>query len=175
MPSEILKNARTVWVDNHHWTSPDGKVNIWMIKLEVDGQRGEYRTMSKIIAEEGWQGDVELYTNDKGKEYVRQAPKEQPAQGNQQSDEYWQQRNADIRAQFAIKTAVALLKDPEADIKPELILHWANIFYDMVDHVDGAIDSSTESKTQETGSNERIDTIHEVLDEQPINLNSIPF
>lgn len=72
----ILRNAKTVYVDDKPWSSPDGKVTIWTIKLEVDGERNTQSTMSKAIATEGFQGDVEIYTNQKGKDYVRQAPKE---------------------------------------------------------------------------------------------------
>lgn len=78
MPSVILHKMKTVWVDEDVWESPDGKVKIWNIKLEDgEGERDLYATMSKAIAEIGWSGDIELYTNQKGKEYVRQAPKEE--------------------------------------------------------------------------------------------------
>lgn len=80
MPSVILNNMKTTWVDDDPWSSPDGKVTIWSIKLQdKTGERSMYSTMSKNIATIGWSGDIELYTNAKGKEYVRQAPKDEPA------------------------------------------------------------------------------------------------
>ena len=84
---------KTTWVTDNAWTSPDGKVTIWKIKLEDSaGQRGDYNTMSQAIATMGWAGDIEMYTNDKGKEYVRQEHKEDAAvAGGGKST--WQPRN----------------------------------------------------------------------------------
>lgn len=90
MPSVILKNHKTAYVTDKPWTSPDGKVTIWLIKLEDEkGERADYNTMSKTIATMGWTGDVELYTNDKGKEYVRQAPKEESHGGDFGEGQAW--------------------------------------------------------------------------------------
>lgn len=86
MASVIIKDVLTTSIDSD-WTSPDGKVTIWTIKLETpDGDRHLYKTMSKKIAQEGWRGDVELYTNDKGKDYIRQAPKEESPKGSGYDD-----------------------------------------------------------------------------------------
>ncbi len=54
-----------------------------------------------------------------------------------QTDEYWAKKDERIQAQFAIKTAVALLRNPEADVPAETIEHWARVFYAMVDKVSG--------------------------------------
>jgi len=72
----ILNNVKTVWVGDDAFDIPGTNLTIFTIKLEVDGERLIHKTMSDKIATEGWTGDVEVYTNDKGKEYVRQAPKE---------------------------------------------------------------------------------------------------
>lgn len=74
----ILKNVKTTYVAPDPWTSPDGKVTIWLIKFEHDGKVDTINTMSKVLAQEGWTGDMEIYTNTKGKDYARQAPKEEP-------------------------------------------------------------------------------------------------
>jgi len=76
---EIFDNVKIVHVADNPWSSPDGKVTIWTIKYEYNGERDTVNTMSKVLATEGWTGDIEIYTNDKGKEYARQAPKEQLA------------------------------------------------------------------------------------------------
>lgn len=98
----ILKNAKTVYVDDNPWNSPDGKVTIWTIKLEVDGERNTQSTMSKVIATEGFQGDVEIYTNAKGKDYVRQAPKEDFGERARPSDD----TQDNIARSVALKAAV---------------------------------------------------------------------
>lgn len=42
---------------------------------------------------------------------------------------------AAIKAQFAIKTAVQLLRNPDAEVSAETIEHWAKEFYAMVERV----------------------------------------
>lgn len=56
------------------WKSPDGKVTIWEVK-NSDGKLEQ--TMSQAIATHGWSGQIEAYTNDKNKRYIRQAKKEE--------------------------------------------------------------------------------------------------
>lgn len=74
--SEILKGFKVVAVEGEPFNIPNTQINIWKLKAEVDGKRDIYSTMSKALATEGFMGDVEFYTNDNGKDYVRQAPKE---------------------------------------------------------------------------------------------------
>lgn len=74
MPSIELLNAKTVWVGEPYQV-PGTDIRIWKIKLEINGQRDTYSTMSQAVATDGFAGDLELYTNDKGKEYVRQLKK----------------------------------------------------------------------------------------------------
>lgn len=104
----ILKNAKTTWVSDEPWSSPDGKVKIWTIKLEVDGQADTHSTMSKALATMGWTGDVEVYTNAKGKDYVRQAPKEEQASGSRVSSNYTPnpEQQESIARSVALKAAV---------------------------------------------------------------------
>lgn len=75
-----------------------------------------------------------------GKTYLRFRREKLPEgsvspQSDKPSDEYWSERNDAIKAQFAIKTAVELLKNPEADIQEDTIEHWARIFFNMVERV----------------------------------------
>ena len=78
MPSTIIKQCKTTSVEGEPWSPPDGDVKIWKVKIETpDGNRDLYSTMSQKIATVGWSGDLELYTNAKGREYIRQAPKEE--------------------------------------------------------------------------------------------------
>lgn len=124
----ILKNAKTVWVDDNPWQSPDGKVTIWKVKLEVDGERELHSTMSKVLATEGWQGDVEVYTNQKGKDYVRQAPKEEHG-GSASAGQVAQgrvpfradpEKQAEIKAEWAIGQALSKVDLPSAIPNQEL-------------------------------------------------------
>lgn len=73
----IYKNVKTVYVAEDPFKIPGSDLTIYTIKLEIDGVRDLYKTMSDKIAVEDWEGDVEVYTNAKGKTYVRQAPKEE--------------------------------------------------------------------------------------------------
>lgn len=43
------------------WTSPDGKMTIFKVSLEMDGKTFGAKTYSKAIATEGWSGTVESY------------------------------------------------------------------------------------------------------------------
>lgn len=114
MPTMIFKNVKTVWVDDKPFNIPNTDISIWKIKLEIDGEQQLYSTMSKALANMGFQGDVELYTNDKGKEYVRQAPKQeepataQPKKEWKSDDEFWSAKDATIKAQWAIGQAVSI-------------------------------------------------------------------
>jgi hypothetical protein len=67
--------AKTIQVGTTPWASPDGKVTIWDVEIEADGRKYPLKTMSPKIAVVGFEGDVETYTNEKGRVYVRQLPK----------------------------------------------------------------------------------------------------
>lgn len=128
MPSLILRGMKTVWVTDKPWSSPDGKVTIWLIKLEDgQGERADYNTMSKAIATLDWSGDIELYTNDKGKEYVRQAPKEEAQQDSFGEGQAW--GNAKTNAtQLVINTmpsGTTLAQAVEATISAARVLYAA--------------------------------------------------
>ena len=72
----IIKNAKVTWVGDDPFKIPGSNLTINAIRLEHDNESEVYKTMSDKLAVVGWSGDVEVYTNDKGKTYVRQAPKE---------------------------------------------------------------------------------------------------
>lgn len=73
MPTLQLGAAKTVWVDDKPFNIPSTDIYIWKVKLEINGERDTYNTMSKKLATEGFEGVVEIYTNANGKEYVRQS------------------------------------------------------------------------------------------------------
>lgn len=109
MASVILKGMKTVSVVGEPWSSPDGKVTIWNVKLEdPSGEQAMYSTMSKAIGQVGFSGDLELYTNAKGKDYIRQAPKEEVAEAVSPSSwhESPEKQNSINRA-VALNNAVA--------------------------------------------------------------------
>lgn len=123
---EILKNAKTVWIDPENFKIPDGPT-IWTIKLEVNGERDMYKTMSKALATEGFVGDVEIYTNNSGKTYVRQAPKEESANTNFQSNE---ERTESIYRCNALNNAVQYHL-PTGDNRNE-VCDTADLFYEWL-------------------------------------------
>lgn len=153
MPSTILKNMKTSWVDDDPWTSPDGKVTIWNIKLKDDkGEPQLYSTMSKAIAVEGWAGDVELYTNTKGKEYVRQAPKEDSL--NMGSSAKWQPKDSkDITLGLVYKTVVGTVgvADGDADIEKlkKIVRLHAQMLFDLSDEFKLGKDTSERDEDRE--------------------------
>lgn len=117
-------------------------------------------------------GELKVMTSKAGKPYLRfyrQQPLEQQtyvserSQTDKQTDEYWAERNDSIKAQFAIKTAVELLRDPAADVREDTIEHWANIFFNMVERI---------AKPEPYK-----DIVAPVMadKEAPINLDDIPF
>ena len=86
------------------WQSPDGKVTIWEVKTTDDKT---LQTMSNAIATVGFSGEVELYTNDKGKQYLRQPQKGNiPKPVQQKIFKADPERQSSIEWQSAIKSAV---------------------------------------------------------------------
>lgn len=135
METKILPKMTTAWVDEKPWSSPDGKVTIWKIKLEDEqGERELYSTMSKAIAELGWTGDIELYENAKGKQYVRKAPKpDTPAGGRE-----WVDHHEDIKAEWALGhayTAHSTIEHPKGKEDWQSIVNDANKLYNLVERV----------------------------------------
>lgn len=165
----ILKDAKTVWVGDNPWTSPDKKVTIWTIKLEVDGNRDTYSTMSKALASPDFSGDVEVYTNDKGKTYARQAPKEEGEPTHTTPKKEWVPRDDDaIRAQWAIGQALVLYRNWNNE-RPEYddIQKAARRLFAMVEEV-------KQPQLKLVTADTTVDEIIEMTD-APINLDDIPF
>jgi len=182
----ILKNAKTVWVGDDAFNIPGTNLTIFTIKLEVDGERELHKTMSDKIAEEGWSGDVEVYTNDKGKEYVRQAPKENtftPSAGKA-----WQPKDdKNITLGLVFKTFCSV--EGLLPSKPE---HWNYIKKATVKMIEIGNELKaleTKEETPQTSGYEKAKQIAESIKKQPvddlgnvdfdtndaIDLNDIPF
>lgn len=88
-------------------------------------------------------GTINTQTSKAGKEYFKfkkEMPQESPA-GQPQSDEYWDDRNAAIRAQWAIGQAMNLavkLYDKETGRLPfDTVEEYAEYLFAMVDRVSG--------------------------------------
>lgn len=95
-------------------------------------------------------GTITEETSKAGKPYLRfrreKLPDAPPSHSNDKpTEEYWSERNDAIKAQFAIKAAVELLKNPEADIAEDTVEHWAKIFFNMVERV---ADNKPETKDE---------------------------
>jgi len=68
------------------WSTPDGKMTIFKILLDYNGNEVQAKTYSKTIATAGWSGTVETYekTGRNGSEtFVKQPQKEGFTQGSQ--------------------------------------------------------------------------------------------
>lgn len=129
MASLILRGMKTVDLVGDPWTSPDGKVTIWNVKLEdPSGEQGMYSTMSKAIAQVGFSGDLELYTNAKGKDYIRQAPKEEQATAVSNSWNESPEKQAHISRSVALNDAVLVATQLNLE-SPEQVLDVADTFY----------------------------------------------
>lgn len=65
------------------WKSPDGKMVLSEIAMDIDGKRAVFKTYSKAIATEGWSGTIETYEKESKKAgvppetFVKQPQKEQ--------------------------------------------------------------------------------------------------
>lgn len=151
----ILRNAKTVWVNDDAWESPDGKVTIWQIKLEVDGERDTHNTMSKALATVGFEGDVEVYTNAKGKDYVRQAPKEdgQPHSSGETSFKADPVKQDNIHRSVALEQAVRACKAMTSDtnkapMNKETVLEVADAFYTWLKNEKPSTEAPEQSKAK---------------------------
>lgn len=89
------------------WASPDGKVKIYDITLD---NGTVMQTKSGKIAE-GGEFDVETYTNDKGKTYVRQLAKEQSHFSKDKQFKADPDSRESIEWQTSLKAAVEVTRD----------------------------------------------------------------
>jgi hypothetical protein len=126
--------AKTV-TSEQVWQSPDGQKTIWNVVLEADGKQYPLKTFSTKIAEVGFDGDVESYTNQRGDRFVKQVPKPVTAgpTGYQGRDD------SAIKAQWAIGQAIALTSatmDKKA-INMQLIEDYAKQLFATVSRVKG--------------------------------------
>ena len=110
-------------------------------------------------------GKITDETSKAGKAYRRfrreAQPEATPQQQGKPTDEYWADKDAGIKAQFAIKASIQY-HDKEATIVD--IENTAKVFFEMIDRVSG---KQPEEKQE--------DTVYEVHDDAPINLDDIPF
>ena len=186
----ILRNAKTVWVDDDSFSIPGTNLTIFTIKIEADGKSDTHKTMSDKIATEGWTGDVEVYTNDKGKEYVRQAPKDNtftPSAGKN-----WQPKDdKNITLGLVFKTFCSV-----EGMLPQSPNHWNYIkkatikLIEIGNELKGA-EAKTEVETPVmSGYNKARQAVETIkvkqssmdnygntddFNEEPINLDEIPF
>lgn len=112
----------------------EGEPVKWVMKAE---------TIPKIQVGNKYYGRIEDWTSSKGKTMPRfYTEKRQDANAsqptNQQSDEYWDDRNAAIRAQWAINQSREYIQHMLGEnAKLTEILDTAKVFYGMVDQVSG--------------------------------------
>lgn len=134
-------------------------------------------------------GSLSLQTGKSGKTYYKFRKELRPdgntspvsASTDKPGEEYWEDKNAAIRAQFAIKTAVSMiapnvetfLKDKTKEETQALLESWAVWFYQAVDRVSGK-DAQNQEKVAED-IKAKVDEVFPVDEEEPIDLNDIPY
>lgn len=183
----ILKNAKTVYVDNKPWESPDGKVKIWTIKLEINGERNTHSTMSQKIATEGWTGDVEVYTNAKGKDYVRQAPKEEQGSFSGGGKREWKDTSDGQRQGMCFNNAAAYVAaNSEKTLTPhqwaDAVFKYASALYSKGDLLNLHETDANKPRAEEDKVDEEAISLYksiagneQSIDDEQVDLNDIPF
>lgn len=139
------------------WQSPDGKRVLSEVTLDVNGEEAIANTYSEAIAHMGWEGEVETYEKPDNRgnveTFVKQPQKENPYRsgGGGEKKPYVPRDDASIKAQFAIKAAIAWLNgSPKDDAESVgLIEPLAVDFYNMVDRVKNAGEPVEEELTKE--------------------------
>ena len=118
------------------WQSPDGQKTIWEVTLEADGKQYPLKTFSSKIAEVGFQGEVESYTNQRGDRFVKQVPKP-AAEANSRGG--FTRDDAAIKAQWAIGQAIALTSATmdKSSINMQIIEDYAKQLFATVSRVKG--------------------------------------
>jgi hypothetical protein len=122
--------ARTI-ASTQAWQSPDGQKTIWDVTLESDGKQYPLKTFSPKIAEVGFEGEVESYSNQRGDRFVKQPQKQGGYGGGQTKD------GAAIKAQFAIKAAIQYAGLQGSMPAMEDIEGYAGMFFGMIDRIKG--------------------------------------
>lgn len=113
------------------WQSPDGQKTIWQIVLEADGKEYPLKTFSAKVAEVGFEGEVESYSNQRGDRFVKQIPSSKP--------HTYSRDDAAIRAQWAIGQAIALTSATmeKKAINMQIIEDYAKQLFATVSRVKG--------------------------------------
>lgn len=142
------------------WRSPDGDRIIWSVTMEIQGENRPViaKTYSKAIAAEGWSGEVESYQKqgrDGMESFVKQPPKEGGFGGARQPRD-----DASIKAQFAIKAAIAWVSSREGSGFDD-IEGCAVEFYKMIERV----------KSGQTTAPDKVYPLEE--DQEPIDLTGV--
>lgn len=107
-------------------------------------------------------GSIEQKTSKAGKQYNRFKREQKP--DTEEKEAYWQEKNMSIRAQWAIGQAVSVHAD-----NIEKVETLANELFEMVDRVSGNVEQARDQEEKVAS-----EVVHEV-DDQPINLDDIPF
>jgi len=88
------------------WKSPDGQRTIYEVVLEVEGEPFKTQTFSEKIAQEGFEGELEVYEKN-GKQFVRQAPKEDSQYGGRSGGAYSGGKSFTPKDQFTMYLSYA--------------------------------------------------------------------
>lgn len=110
------------------WKSPDGKVTIWEVK-NSDGKLEQ--TMSQAIATHGWSGQIEAYTNDNNKRYIRQEKKEEFKKGDSEGMAWGNALTNAVNLHLGLGFTTGIGKEQEGLLEIRTrIIGTAKFFYD---------------------------------------------
>lgn len=120
--------------------------NTWVTAVflgEGEPVKWVVKETSALTIGNSYYGSITEEKSKAGKPYLRFRREKRPDQVStptkkndwKPDEEYWSDKDSTIKAQFAIKAAVELLKNPEADIAEDTVEHWAKIFFNMVERV----------------------------------------
>lgn len=166
-----IKQVKT----NDIWSNNYGEFQSYALVLEGIG---EPVSMNKKVPVENPPkigdklfGKLEMMSAKSGRNYYKFKTETRPEQSEKPSEEYWEEKNRTIRAQWAIGQAVneaTAINEAEAykDIEKR-----AKEFFLMVDRVRKT--EVAEDQQSEKPNNQVAET--PAIDDEPINLDDIPF
>lgn len=128
---------------NDQWSNAFGTFQSYTLALNGVGEPVSMNKKTPVNQEpqigDSIYGSLELQTAKNGRTFYRfksEKKEEAPAQKQEQSDEYWNERNNAIRAQWAINQAREYIQHMLGDnAKLTEILDTAKLFYAMVEQV----------------------------------------
>lgn len=160
------------------WASPDGKMTIFKLLLEMDGKTFEAKTYSKAIANVGWSGEIESYEK-QGKQgaetFVKQPQKEGFGGGFSGGGRSKLQDQFTMYLSYAKDLAVASIHDDKFDDKMYTELLGAVEAGGAQLYAGRPNATEVEAKVKEAFSDKKEELVPIVTDEDLDNIGKLPL